>query len=216
MYYSPIILALAVLPAFSSALPQSSQGGRVLDGYATFNDYGAQKTGVNCNTELWQQSGKQKLVDNQRIFGAATSDVAKGLGTYKCDYSDSDMKSNLSVCTVQKDGNPFKLPSDDMNSPDFYKPPFCSGARCGTCYTITNTDNQKKVTVQILDACPAQTAWNYCKTTIAANQRCGDPDTNQVDIDLAAYPALTDGQTYQSGKTPNLNIKITDNPSCSA
>ncbi|KAL8864775.1 MAG: hypothetical protein Q9174_007227, partial [Haloplaca sp. 1 TL-2023] len=211
MYRSSLALAVA-FSALSSALPQVSPG-KTLTGYATFNDYGAQKTGVNCIPELYQNLGTQKLVDNQKIFGAATNDGAQGLGPYKCEYSEKDNRSDPAQCTVSKDGLPYKLPSDDASSPDFYKPPFCPGAQCGKCYTVTNRANNKKITVQILDACPAQTAWNYCKAgSIPANQRCGDAGTNQVDIDLSAYPVLSGGQAYESGKTPNLDIDIGDHP----
>ncbi|KAI4186613.1 MAG: hypothetical protein L6R41_003370 [Letrouitia leprolyta] len=109
-------------------------------------------------------------------------------------------------------GAPYKLPTYDS-----YHAPFCPGAPCGKCYTITNKANQKKITVQIIDACPADTAWNYCKApAVEPSQRCADPNTNQVDIDESAYPALSDGQSYQSGSTPNLQIEITDNPGCTA
>ncbi|MCJ1459776.1 hypothetical protein MMC28_010155 [Mycoblastus sanguinarius] len=42
-----------------------------------------------------------------------------------------------------------------------------------------------------------------------ADQRCGDPGTNQLDIDQTAYMALT-GQAFGSG--PSLNVAIA--PSC--
>ena len=47
------------------------------------------------------------------------------------------------------------------------------------------------MTVQIIDSCPATSAFNYCKTNIPANQRCGDGTTDQLDIDQAAYLGLT-------------------------
>ncbi|KAI4244910.1 MAG: hypothetical protein L6R40_002816 [Gallowayella cf. fulva] len=80
MYKSPLLITLAALPAFSFALPQSSSGGGILDGYATFNQYSAQKTGVDCTPELWQKSGKTELVDNRKIYGAAAGDLSRGLG----------------------------------------------------------------------------------------------------------------------------------------
>ena len=51
------------------------------------------------------------------------------------------------------------------------------------------------ITVQIIDACPATSASNYCKTDVPSNQRCGDSGTNQLDIDSNAYMALT-GQAF--------------------
>ncbi|KAL8642201.1 MAG: hypothetical protein Q9228_001077 [Teloschistes exilis] len=203
MYISTIPIALAALPAFSLALPQASGG--VLNGYGTFNVYSSQKSGLNCSP-FFQNSGKQNLADNQKIYGAATSDVSIGLGTYQCNYAPSDYAKSPGNCT-QSSNAPYKLPSDtqDKSNPDYYQTPYCPGAQCGKCYTVTNKATGKKVTVQIIDACPALTAWNYCKAIVTpgkdavpANQRCGDPNTNQVDIDEAAYPALTNGQAYVS------------------
>ncbi|KAI4204622.1 MAG: hypothetical protein LQ350_000937 [Teloschistes chrysophthalmus] len=206
MYISAIPIALAALPGFSLALPQASGG--VLNGYGTFNVYSSQKSGLNCSP-YFQNSGKQNFADNQKIYGAATSDVSIGLGTYQCNYAASDRAKNPSNCT-QSSNAPYNLPSDtqDKSDPHYYQTPYCPGAQCGKCYTITNKATQKKVTVQIIDACPAMTAWNYCKAivkpgqdsklAVPANQRCGDPDTNQVDIDESAYPVLTNGQAYKS------------------
>ncbi|KAI4133104.1 MAG: hypothetical protein LQ338_000369 [Usnochroma carphineum] len=127
--------------------------------------------------------------------------------------------------TDPQPGTTYKLPNYSN-----YLAPQCPGAPCGTCYTITNKANGNKVTVQVVDACPSDTAWNYCKALasnpmddVPANQRCADPNTNQVDIDVSAYPALTDGQSYSAvslcvmsymGSTPNLDIRITSNPGC--
>ena len=51
------------------------------------------------------------------------------------------------------------------------------------------------VIVQIIDACPASSAYNFCKTDVPANQRCGAAGVNQLDIDQSAYQALT-GQPF--------------------
>ena len=64
------------------------------------------------------------------------------------------------------------------------------------------------VIVQIIDACPAYSAENYCKIGIAPEGRCGAIGKDALDIDFAAYPALT-GRQYQAGVTPNLKISIT-------
>ena len=84
-----------------------------------------------------------------------------------------------------------------------YQAPGCPKSNCGKCYKVTNKGGiggsvggvGNQVTVQIIDACPASSAYNYCKTGMPANQRCGDPGTNQLDIDQTAYMALT-GQPY--------------------
>ncbi|KAL8684712.1 MAG: hypothetical protein Q9224_006173, partial [Gallowayella concinna] len=75
----------------------------------------------------------------------------------------------------------------------------------------------------IIDACPANTAFNYCKAfatngmdIVEPRDRCGDPGTNNLDLDESAYSKLSDdGQGYQAGKTPNLDITIEANPNCS-
>lgn len=48
MYQTAHIIVIAALTAFSSALPQSSQGGEELQGLGTFNNYGSQNT-KNCD-----------------------------------------------------------------------------------------------------------------------------------------------------------------------
>ncbi|KAL8825935.1 MAG: hypothetical protein Q9170_007602 [Blastenia crenularia] len=110
------------------------------------------------------------------------------------DIFSSYLANPIAISIADVPGASYKLPTYES-----YHAPFCPGAPCAKCYTITNKANQKKITVQIIDACPAQTAWNYCKApAIEANQRCADPDTAQVDIDESAYPSLTDGQSYAS------------------
>lgn len=34
------------------------------------------------------------------------------------------------------------------------------------------------VTVQIIDACPSSSAFNYCKTSVPADERCGASGVN--------------------------------------
>ena len=85
-----------------------------------------------------------------------------------------------------------------------YAAPSCPKANCGTCYKVTNTGGigdgsvggiGKAITVQIIDSCPSTSAYNFCKQSTPANQRCGDSGTNQLDIDQSAYVALT-GQEF--------------------
>ena len=64
--------------------------------------------------------------------------------------------------------------------------------------SVTGIGNS--VVVQIIDSCPQTNPQNYCKTDMAANQRCQDANTNQLDIDNSAYEALT-GQTFGSVST---------------
>ncbi|KAL9019918.1 MAG: hypothetical protein Q9185_002860 [Variospora sp. 1 TL-2023] len=199
MYQTAHIIVIAALTAFSSALPQSSQSGGELQGLGTFNNYGAQNT-KNCDG-LFEGKDTKELAQNDanKIYQAALSDVSKGLGEYKCDYTERDSRHDPDQCTDEVGGTTFRLPNHGS-----YIAPRCPGAPCGKCYTVTNKANQKRITVQVVDACPKDTAWNYCKAlatnpehNIPASGRCADPNTNNVDMDLSAYPALT-GQSYQS------------------
>ena len=63
------------------------------------------------------------------------------------------------------------------------------------------------IIVDIIDACPAESAYNFCKTDVPAPERCGSSSTDSFDIDQSAYVALT-GTNFGSG-VPNLMINIT-------
>lgn len=81
-----------------------------------------------------------------------------------------------------------------------YVGPACPTSNCGLCYNVTNNGGVggspiggigTSVIVQIIDSCPSVSAWNYCKTEVPSNQRCGNSQVNQLDIDQSAYAALT-------------------------
>jgi len=91
-----------------------------------------------------------------------------------------------------------------------YPHPGCQNVQgsCGKCYSVSNfgaypTDTGaqigKTIVVQIVDACPAGSALNYCKVKenppIPADERCGAG--NSLDIDYSAYKDLT-GTDYTS------------------
>jgi hypothetical protein len=57
-----------------------------------------------------------------------------------------------------------------------------------------------------LKSCPSESAYNFCKTDVPADERCGSSSTNSVDIDISAYSALT-GTGWSSG-SPNLLVNI--------
>lgn len=65
------------------------------------------------------------------------------------------------------------------------------------------------IVVQIIDSCPSSNAFNFCKTEIPANERCGSKNSNQLDIDQSAYRALT-GQDYGDGVSFRLIIMKAD------
>ena len=85
-----------------------------------------------------------------------------------------------------------------------YVPPFCplGAVQCGICHRVdnigfygssTNDHIYGSVIVEIVDACPAGNAQNYCKTDVPADERCGSDQTNSLDIDVRAYQNLTVG-----------------------
>ena len=96
------------------------------------------------------------------------------------------------------------LPSNGQSAAANYGGPAClnpQATTCGLCFKVDNygdiatqppaTTLLGSATVQIIDACPAGSAYNYCKTETAGNQRCGDGTTNSLDIDEMAYQQLT-------------------------
>lgn len=99
--------------------------------------------------------------------------------------------------------------------------PTCPKNNCGKCYRVTNQGGVdgasvggvgNAITVQIIDSCPSTSGQNYCKKNVPANQRCGDPNTNQLDIDQSAYVTLT-GLTFGGGPTLKIGITPWDCPS---
>lgn len=121
-------------------------------------------------------------------YGAAASDISPDISGGMC-------SGNLlmSHCAGQSVGPGYQAPG-------------CPKTNCGKCYKVTNRGGiggvstgsvGKSIIVQIIDACPSKSAYNFCKTDIPANQRCGDSKTNQLDIDHSAYMALT-GQAFGS------------------
>ena len=67
------------------------------------------------------------------------------------------------------------------------------------------------ITINVIDACPSESAYNFCKTSVPADERCGSSSTNAVDIDISAYQALTG--TAWSSSSPNLDVSI-ESSSC--
>lgn len=51
--------------------------------------------------------------------------------------------------------------------------------------------------VQIIDACPASSAFNFCNTEVPPNERCGDSSVNSLDIDITTYQTIT-GTPFRS------------------
>lgn len=86
-------------------------------------------------------------------------------------------------------------------------------------YGSTSNDTiYGSVIVEIVDACPASHAANYCQSLVPADQRCGSSETNGLDIDVKAYRELTSGDRgggmdFAPGM-PSLKINITLNVPC--
>ncbi|MCJ1225000.1 hypothetical protein MMC12_001647 [Toensbergia leucococca] len=155
-------------------------------GVATFNSFASQS-----NTVCGSMSGESGT------YGAAASDISPDISGGTCSGS-----IDMSQCNGQS-----PIPG--------YANPNCPSSQCGVCYQVTNNGGYggnavggggNSVIVQIIDACPSGSAWNFCKTDVPADERCGDGGTNQLDIDQGAYAALT-GTGWSDGN-PNLDISI--------
>ena len=116
------------------------------------------------------------------MYAAAASDISPEISGGLCSGS-----IDFSLCAGQSPVAGYVAPS-------------CPKTNCGKCYSVTNQGGVggspiggigNTITVQIIDACPATHAQNFCKTNIDPKQRCGDPGVNQLDIDTSAYQALT-------------------------
>ena len=191
-----IVLTLArVSMSFAAAILHKRQA---TTGLATFNNYGGQH-----NTVCGPKSGVAGT------YGAAVADFSGHISPGPCSQTFAD----YSVCTP-----------DGSFVPSYQKPscpPYLSNASkgCGACWKVTNQGSMdphhaiggvgSSVVVQIIDACPAYSAENYCKSLVgvAPEGRCGAIGTDALDIDLSAYGDLT-GQAYAAGSTPNLRIGI--------
>ncbi|TVY15687.1 hypothetical protein LARI1_G007667 [Lachnellula arida] len=176
---------LALTPLIPSVLSAST-------GVATFNNYAAQS-----NTVCGPKTGVSGT------YGAAIGDLSAIWQGAKCAGSAGDM----SKCSGQ-------------NPVSGYEGPSCPTTTCGLCFKVCNTGGYGGATVQgvgncitvdIIDACPSESAWNYCKTEVPADERCGSSGTNSLDVDQSGYVGLTGGSW--SSSSPNLAISI-ESASC--
>ena len=111
----------------------------------------------------------------------------------KCSFQHSSDRTSSSSTA-----NGGQYPSPNYIAPSC--PP--AAVKCGTCHRVDNigpygssTNDQiyGTVIVEIVDACPAGNAQNYCKTKVPADERCGSNQTNSLDVDVGAYRNLTLG-----------------------
>lgn len=208
---------LAAIPAYLPAKQPSTEPVPApirVQGIATFNDYAAQGDTVCSN------ANRSTTADNTDIFAAAAGDISRDISTGLCTGSqpNMDFQYNTSVCTA----NGGQYPSSS------YIPPSCPpvAVQCGTCYRVDNiglygsSSNDRiygSVIVEIVDACPAGSAQNYCKTDVPADERCGSNQTNSLDIDVSAYQNLTagmNGGVVWDTSQPNLRVNITLDVPC--
>ncbi|MCJ1337192.1 hypothetical protein MMC09_002474 [Bachmanniomyces sp. S44760] len=160
---------------------------RTIHGVATFNDFSSQSTTV-CGPKAGISG----------TYGAAAGDISPHISGGLCE-GDIDTKNCNGEQPVYN-----------------YEGPSCPRNNCGICYKVTVTDYigdkpagaaapGKSIMAQIIDACPATSAYNYCKSSIDPAQRCSSSTQNNIDIDRSAYAALT-GLEFGSG--PNVHVTV--------
>lgn len=215
MTFATVLLLAGSALAYPPLLSSRENG---FSGVATFNNYASQGS-TTCG-KLAGTLPSPLLLGERRLpvalpfstfnadsrtgsngaYGAAASDISPDISGGKCAGN-----INPSQCSGQSPGPGFQAPQ-------------CPKTNCGQCYKVINQGGVgggsvggvgNSITVQIIDSCPSSSAQNFCKTDVPANQRCGDPNTNQLDIDQSAYVALT-GLMFGGG--PTLKIGIT--PTC--
>lgn len=199
-------------------------------GVATFNDnqkqladkqQGSTQCGVKANY-------------NVLPYGAAVGDLSPNLSKNPKAGCGSIPAIGSSALTQLRQQN---CANGNPNSKQ--KPPNCASTTpCGQCYTIAWTapigggsvpgatlPPNTATVVKVIDACPHNSPWNYCKPDppalngVSANQKCMSTD-NALDLDWSVYKVLT-GVDYAAAqragkKLPNLQITISPNPSCTA
>ena len=180
-------ILLLALASVATSFPSRLVPRATFSGTATFNDYIKQGqtvcgplTGLLDPLPCDTRTIYSFFVGTGGTFGAAAGDISPDISGGLC-FSSID----TSKCNGQ-----------DVVSG--YQGPACPTGNCGTCYKVTNQGGYggaavggvgTSVTVQIIDSCPSVSAYNYCKTDVPAEERCGAG--NSLDIDYNSYLALT-------------------------
>jgi len=184
-----LLLSFIFASSAMAALPGLRYRQTNFTGVATFNDYAAQGSTV-CGP----------LTGVNGTFGGAAGDISPSITGGLC-FSKVDMSNCHNQAPIAS-----------------YESPACPTSSCGLCYRVTNLGGYggvsvggvgNSVIVQIIDSCPSVSAWNYCKTSVPSEQRCGNPNMNSMDIDQGAYLGLTGVEFSFGASLPNLDIGIT-------
>jgi len=181
-----VLLSFIFATSAMAAMPGLRYRQANFSGIATFNAYAAQ-SGTVCGP----------MAGVNGTFGAAAGDISPQISGGLC-FSNVDMTNCNNEAPIAS-----------------YEAPACPKTNCGLCYRVTNQGGYAgspiggvggSVVVQIIDSCPSVSAWNYCKTEVPSDERCGSSTMNSLDIDQGAYAALT-GVDFDWG-VPNLKISI--------
>ncbi|KAF6239766.1 hypothetical protein HO173_002312 [Letharia columbiana] len=210
MHHSIIATVLTTFTVSTSATPylQGRTSGP-FNGVATFNDYVDQVNNRNQVTVCGSYNDEPNYDGTSlTVFAAAAGDLSPNISPGRCNYTPSDSSQDRSVCTEPDSTGPDQQPNSET-----YDGPSCP-ASCGNCYNVTNNDSLKTVTIYIVDACPALSAYNYCKSNTAPSGKCSGP-SNALDISVNAYPYLVndgagDGKTGSTTNLENLSILALD------
>ncbi|KAL6720563.1 hypothetical protein ACLMJK_002487 [Lecanora helva] len=196
MHFSHLPLFLIPLASAHPFLYQRADNG-TFAGVCTFNDYVDQVTNRNQPTVCGDYT------DDGNIFAAAAGDLSPDISRGQCTYTPDEQAENRNVCTEPDSTGPNQQPNSGT-----YHGPACPHAACNSCYKVTNNDSGKSVTVKIVDACPAKSAYNYCKSNTEPAGKCGG-SKNALDISVHAYPLLVNGG---EGKGQTVRVLSTSFP----
>ena len=212
-------------PAGKSAGGKAADGtqGGGWPGVATFNNNAAQ---LADKTQGTTQCG---VTANYNVYpyGAAVGDLSPNLSKKPqggCGYVPPPGSQELQQLQQQ----------NCVNGQSKISGPDCkSTTPCGTCYQISWTKAiggapipgatlkpGTATVVKVIDACPHNSPWNYCKPDppapngVSADQKCMSTK-NALDLDWSVYKVLTGVEYTKDKKLPNLEISISPS-SCDA
>lgn len=189
-----------------------ANGASAISGVSTFNDYTTQNS-VACegssnlpNVNQYTDNGSSNL------YPAAVGDLSPDL------WTGSRCSGSLDGSVCNGSGGVNGSPAGPACTGEWSQ----NGGVCGQCYTVKCTGSLdgetsgsctgNTITVQIIDACPSTSPYNYCKTSqfggnIPPQECCSASGVNALDISQNARGAL-------SSFNGNLNIDIEGPVAC--